>query len=102
RAAELLLRLRQARALGLHPGAGFADELLGASRTGRPHVERLRELRALAAPLHELRTALGALIIEARAGFLGVPHLGLEARDFRVRCIERGLRCAHGIARAKV
>ena len=66
--------------------ARIGDALLGAACARSPHVQRLRKLRALLAPLSKLRVPLGVLAFEALARLLHVPQLGFVARHLRVRC----------------
>ncbi len=96
---EGLLGLRQAGVFLVQPVLGLGNALLGAASPSRPHVERLRELRALLAPGRELRAALGMLALQARARLFGVLELRFMARHFGVGPIERRLRTVHGVAR---
>ena len=102
RGAERLLRLRQPRVFGFQFFLGRQNPLLSAAGARGPHVQRLGELRALLAPGHELRAALGMLALEARARLLRVAQLRFMARDLGVRGIQRALRRVHRIARLVV
>ena len=85
RGAVCLLGLRQPLVLVRGLALRLDHALLGAAGARGPHVQRLGELRALLAPLRELRAPLGVLAFQPLARFLGMAQLRLVACDLRVR-----------------
>ena len=73
--AEGAVRLRKALIFRVEFFAACNYALLGAPGARGPHVQGLRELRALLAPLRELGAALGVLRLEALARLLDVAQL---------------------------
>ena len=90
--AERLLGLRQARILLPELCLRLGAALPGRTGAGRPHVKRLRKLRALLAPGAQLREPLRMLALQPLARLLDMAQLGLEAGHLGVGGVERRLR----------
>src|SRR5688500_2961199 len=102
RRAEALLGPGQRRVFPLEPFARFRHPRFGGGRARRPAVQRLGELRALLAPLRELRAALGVPALQALARVLDVAQLRLVPRHLGIGGVQAGLRGVQRVAGAVV